>query len=407
MQDDTLHGPDDPSLGARLDLFAAAGHDALSHTFYSDARGWLWPGYLPFLTPTVLDGPSGIGKSLVALDLAARVTSGFIPPGADTTARQDPAGVVYFGAQDDLRTVAVPRFLAAGGDPQRLLVFNQVPSDGGHARITSRLVTRTDEENLLRAIAAVRALLVIFDPCGAFLGGYYSSQEHDARWLLDQQTRIARQAGCAILLVRRARGRQPDSDELPGAARAVLRIARAPNPEHPEERLLLSVKQSYAASAPAQRVHITTPDALIQAHAWHTPMGEQTLGLCRLAPCLQWQGPSDVSADELRPEADDEKFTAIGEAATLLRAVLKDGPHPAGEVLDEARWRGISRTTLHLARTRLGVRTERHGYGIDAHWLWVPPWQPAPTAESPSASALESNTNQWPITHRTLRGGTF
>ena len=35
---------------------------------------WLWPGKIPFGRVTLLEGPAGVGKSFVALDLVARLS---------------------------------------------------------------------------------------------------------------------------------------------------------------------------------------------------------------------------------------------------------------------------------------------------------------------------------------------
>src|SRR5258708_17584462 len=37
---------------------------------------WLWPGKIPRGRVTLIEGPAGAGKSMVALDLAARLSSG-------------------------------------------------------------------------------------------------------------------------------------------------------------------------------------------------------------------------------------------------------------------------------------------------------------------------------------------
>jgi putative DNA primase/helicase len=41
---------------------------------------WLWPGYVPGAALTVITGDPGSGKSLVSIDLAARVTTGASMP---------------------------------------------------------------------------------------------------------------------------------------------------------------------------------------------------------------------------------------------------------------------------------------------------------------------------------------
>src|SRR5438045_8710546 len=59
---------------------------------------WLWPGYLACGNLALLDGDPGLGKSLVTLDLTARLTSGRPFPECDIAA--PPAPVLLVCAED-------------------------------------------------------------------------------------------------------------------------------------------------------------------------------------------------------------------------------------------------------------------------------------------------------------------
>ncbi len=55
----------------------------------------------------------------------------------------------------------------------------------------------------------------------------------------------------------------------------------------------------------------------------------------------------------------------------VLRDLLADGsPVPAADVTRHARDNGISPRTLHRAKARLGVKSERSGYGSSGRWSW-------------------------------------
>src|SRR5437870_4007575 len=58
---------------------------------------WLWPGRLPLEQLSILDGDPGIGKSLLTIDLAARVTTG--RPFSDGTGGGAPASVILLNAE--------------------------------------------------------------------------------------------------------------------------------------------------------------------------------------------------------------------------------------------------------------------------------------------------------------------
>jgi replicative DNA helicase len=60
---------------------------------------WLWPGKIPLGKYTELVGYPGVGKSLLTVDLMARVSRGFACPDSNTI--MGPGGVVLMTAEDD------------------------------------------------------------------------------------------------------------------------------------------------------------------------------------------------------------------------------------------------------------------------------------------------------------------
>ena len=60
---------------------------------------WLWQGRVPLGRLTLLDGDPGLGKSTLALDLTARVSTGAAMPDG-SPGLGDPAGVVLLTAAD-------------------------------------------------------------------------------------------------------------------------------------------------------------------------------------------------------------------------------------------------------------------------------------------------------------------
>src|SRR5918995_520738 len=84
---------------------------------------WLWPSWLALGKLALVDGDPGLGKSAMALDLAARVSAGLsFPDGA----RCESAGVVLLSAEDGLADTIRPRLDAAGADTSRILALATV-----------------------------------------------------------------------------------------------------------------------------------------------------------------------------------------------------------------------------------------------------------------------------------------
>ena len=70
------------------------------------AVDWLWGGRIPMGTATIIDGDPGLGKSTLALDLAARLTTGSsMPDGTPGTI----GSVIYLTAEDVLEYTIRPR----------------------------------------------------------------------------------------------------------------------------------------------------------------------------------------------------------------------------------------------------------------------------------------------------------
>jgi hypothetical protein len=344
------------------------------------ALRWLWPGRIPLGTITLLDGDPGLGKSLLALDLVARVTRGAAMPDASGSAGSEgtegtegaagsvDGGAVLLSAEDDLAATVRPRLDAAGADLQRVLAVQTVLT---YDQATGREVERGfalpgDIPLLAAAIGEVEAKLVVIDPLMAYLDARVNSwRDQDVRGALAPLARLAQQTGVAVVILRHltkgsgtnALYRGGGSIGIIGAARSGLLIARSPDdPEH--ERILASSKSNLGPPLPALRYRIAP---------W-TPEGD--------VPVVEWLGPCDYTTATLLGDAvagdvpGAGRTSAVDEAAAWLRAQLAAGPRPAAELLAEARVEGFSDWALRRARERLAVRVRHAGFGRSASWVW-------------------------------------
>src|SRR5262245_32049901 len=88
---------------------------------------WLWPGHLPIGQLVLLDGDPGVGKSLLTLDLCARITTGQEFP--DGAAAVEPANVLLLNAEDSARELIRPRLAAARANIERVTVWHRNPGE--------------------------------------------------------------------------------------------------------------------------------------------------------------------------------------------------------------------------------------------------------------------------------------
>jgi hypothetical protein len=79
---------------------------------------WLWPGRLALGRLALLEGDPGLGKSFIALDLAARLSAG--RPWPDGTPGPGPLPALVIAAEDNSRDTLRPRLQTLGADLSRV-----------------------------------------------------------------------------------------------------------------------------------------------------------------------------------------------------------------------------------------------------------------------------------------------
>src|SRR5690242_6575569 len=75
---------------------------------------WLWPGRMALGKLAILDGDPGLGKSLVSLDLCARLSTG--RPFPDGGCGPEVSGAIVLNGEDGEEDTIRPRLQALGAD---------------------------------------------------------------------------------------------------------------------------------------------------------------------------------------------------------------------------------------------------------------------------------------------------
>ena len=327
---------------------------------------WLWPGRVPVGKLTVLDGDPGLGKSLITLELAARVSTGRPMPDGATSDLPGPAGVVLMSAEDDPADTIRPRLDAAGGDPERVAILQFVPEKlGNSGRNSPRMPTLADIGSLKVALERHEARLLVIDPLMAYLGDTDSHVDSQIRSRLAPLAELAASTGTAVVVVRHLNKRGGDGNPIYrgggsigiiGAARAGLLVA--PDPDDPEsgKRVLASTKSNLALLPPALAYKIEVVQNM---------------------PKITWLGRTTYSAAQLLEAASsDSERSALDEGRDFLGQILEDGPMAADKIQKQARKAGLSDITVRRAKKALGVRanSERTPDGRRVSgWVWSLP----------------------------------
>ena len=139
---------------------------------------WSWPGKIPLGKYTEIIGNPGVGKSLMTVDLMARVSRGF--PCPDSSTLMGPGGVVLLSSEDDANDTIAPRLIAAGADLKRIRLVEGVNDarDGGFRAIS----LDRDVPSIEQALEATPdCKLLVIDPILAYSGKVDSHKAAEVR----------------------------------------------------------------------------------------------------------------------------------------------------------------------------------------------------------------------------------
>jgi putative DNA primase/helicase len=344
-----------PAFVGRHDLVSSrgTGHDAILIRM-SDVQpepvSWVWSRRLARGKVTALMGDPGVGKSFLALDMAARITTGGRWPDGGVTTAGD---VVLLTAEDGLADTVRPRLDACGADTSRVWVLDAIRIGDGETRA---FALETDIERLRAVILSRRAVLVIIDPVSSYLGSVESYKDTDVRRVLGPLVRLASETGVAMLGLlhlnkdTKAHALQRGMASMAFVAMPRIVLVVGPDPTEPNalapgsRRVLASLKQNICEPA-VPWSYVIEGGRVVWSEAREDLNAEMVLGG---VPFTDAEARHDVEA--------------------FLREFLADGPHLQTEVVREAADRSISQSRLFRTRKKV-CECEKVGFGT-GRWYW-------------------------------------
>lgn len=303
---------------------------------------WLWYPYIPYGKITIIQGDPGEGKSTLALNLIAAVSKGlrFPTKTMEFAARMS----VYQNAEDGLNDTIKPRLEKAGAACEMVAVLNEAEYP----------LSMTDPR-LEVLLQHTQAKLLVLDPMQAYLGDHVDMHRaNEIRPVMHALASLAERYDCAIVLIGHMNKmsslksiyRGLGSIDIIAAARSVLTVAR--DPEHPENRVILQVKNSLAA------------------------MGEPVAFTLDADGKFKFLGAYEVNTASLLANEPKCPPKSRDKAEALILACLeREQPLYVRHIYDIADSEGINKRTLLRAKTRLGIAHEK----TDRGWIWVKPAQ--------------------------------
>ena len=325
---------------------------------------WLWPGRIPYGKVSVLVGDPSLGKSLLTVDFAARVSQGRGWPDA-LDKGQTRGDVLMMSAEDGLEDTIVPRLMAQGADLTRVHTIQTVRGENGQPKPFC-----IGDVDTLRLVAqAVPDLrLVCVDPVSAFLGNVDSHNNAEVRSLMAPLAAFASEFDVAVLAVthsnkssaQKAMYRIVGSLAFVAAARACWAVVK--DPKDPDRRGFLPIKNNLGKDGGGLVYHISTTRV--------EKLGPQ--------PVVIWeQGETSATADEWMAAEQNAVAAERDTVGEWLNEVLEGGERRTQDVREDARQAGLSWAAVRVAKERIGATACKRGAaGSAGHWVWRLPPEP-------------------------------
>jgi len=313
---------------------------------------WLWDKRIPKGKLTMFDGDPDVGKSVVTMDLAARVSTGRgFPDGATCEA----GNVLIVNVEDAKDDTVVPRLKAHGADLDRIIVIDGMPDEKGGTRL---LDLPDDVPSLRNAVKHYEASLLIIDPVITMLGGDVY-KDSDARKALAPLRDMAEATGVTIVAVRHLnKNTSLSAIQRGGGNMGLIGVARAGaffayHPEADGLRVMAPHKSNLAEKQPSLQY-------VIKGWAIDENIGR-----------IEWRGITEHDANSLATDnLSPHEKTRLEEAREFLYEELKDGPEWARQIYRDSNDAGIAKRTLDGAKSVMRIRSEK--VGTDG-WQWSLP----------------------------------
>ncbi|MBV8076723.1 MAG: AAA family ATPase [Planctomycetaceae bacterium] len=354
---------------------------------------WLMKDRIPYGFLTIIAGMTGVGKSFLAHDIAARVTrGGEIPGGAGECF---PKASVLIISEDDEEIIISPRMIAAGAE------------QGGWSVMTWEAMAEftLDDAQMLGDTyeAAGRPRLIIIDPPTNFLGGKDEHRNAEVRSVLMKVASWAKSHKVAVILITHCA--KDNAKEVAAVNKVIGSIAWgstsrvvhmvAPDPDDPNRCVFVPAKVNIGPRA--------------KGIAFRIAYEEEKRQDAR----IEWLGDVERDADEVmngrgkdagRPDQDVRAAAlwlaqrlADGPAGSILVAMQgnlatgKPWPGEAGEKADRARLAVVKWWRMKVLGDRLGGKSRK--LGMNGPWFFTLPdhdWPPPPQAIAAARDAEES-----------------
>lgn len=312
---------------------------------------WLWEEKFPRGKQGLLTGKPWTGKTTLAIDLIARITTGREWPDG-TKNSMGPKTVIFANAEDDKEDTLVPRLMAAGADLSRVVFPLQTRGIQKQKKIERAMNLKSDIKLIRECVEKhTDIVLLVLDPLSSYWGDVDDNRSKEIKPVMDKVAALCQDTGLTVIgLIHQRKAGEGDalgkvlgSVSIGGTARAVWEISKDPN-EDGKYRMALA-KGSVHKRRSGMTYSIGSKDVVIE-------------GQVSSQPVIEWNEEAlEQTADQLlEQEREQAKESKEDKQINLARAfLLSKLPMMAPEAIKGAKQEGIPPGTLYKAKEALNV----------------------------------------------------
>jgi RecA-family ATPase len=317
---------------------------------------WLVEDCFPLGMIGLIGGNPGLGKSQIAIKLAALATSGI---GSPLQNGFTPTGsVIILANEDDAARTIRPRLEAAGAVLNKVHIVQGIAQEGKELepfQLDQDVALLRDCANKLGDVR-----LIIIDPPNAYIGGKTDTyKDSDVRKMLAPLQTLAHDSGALVLLVvhlnKRSDGGAHQRFNGTGAWVAVSRVAYLVGEDELDHtRHMLPVKNNLGNDKYGfiydirEKILHSGADEIKTSH-------------------ITWVDKSFRSANELLAPSKKTQTKAVDEAKNFLEEELSGGTKPVNDIKNAAKNAGISWASIRRAKDDMFITVKK---GSEA-WEWT------------------------------------
>ena len=300
---------------------------------------WLVENKFPNGAVTIFAGDPGSTKSMLAVSLAAKISTGAKWANCETPLKK--GSVIFISDEDDPNKIIRPRLDAHGADVNKVFILNYKTDE------FFNLVTHLPAlESIIARIPDLRAIFL--DPITAYLGNINANSNAEVRAVLTPLAALAARYDIAVIGINHFNKRQDLSYMYRGlGSTAFVAQARSAwgiltDKDDEETRILCPIKSNYCIRPSGLRYRII--DGAIQFES----------------------EPFTIRIDD----AGDRNSAKLDNAVDWLQNRLESGAVLSSTIFEEGETQGFKRNLLFRAKDSLKIKASKEGFGDSGRWLW-------------------------------------